>query len=464
MLVIGISATLIGIGILIYRGYDSIVYGAYKSDPEKREGRICLEAVISLSITLGLIIGLLHYYFSAVRLPQISTDILAFLLPLLSLPPLLFLTYRFFRRILNPISEDKQQDKARIRQEALILLLIPPGLVIGLLYYHYSVVRLPQISTDILAFLPLLSLPPLLFLTYRFLKRIQNPGDDRQQDQTNWEVSILLFLLLAEATLILPFLHGRSDSEAALKDEDRRVQVALRQDSVQPGTRPPKPDRTLFLGTTSSFHFFYECEKALNAGTDSKGQNGPKASAAQHQADAPECEKGRPFIVPTANIASLEFNPENKEIYIPLEGQKHCGPGWEKVATIGPFPIGEHDKLTPKKFESELVTPYQLIHARRSLFEAGTPRQLMLIGRVDITQLNDQKREDYGSNNGLAQARAKWVWEKLVKKLDKPEKDALRERTIFLSAGPLHVGKNVEETNRAKDRSVEVWVCGGAKT
>lgn len=401
MLVIGIIATLIGIGVLIYRAYDSIVYSAHKSNPKKRKVRILLEVLTLMCIVLIVIIRPLCYYYPSIRLHPISTSML-----------------------ITGISM----------------------LIIG---------------TNILAVL----------LTYRFFKRVRNPGDDRQQDQTNWEVGILLFLLLAEATLILPFLHGRSDSEAALKDKDRQVQVALRQDSVQPGTRPPKPDRTLFLGTTSSFHFFYECEEALNAGTDSKGQNDPKTPAARHQEDTPKCEKGRPFIVPTANIASLEFNPEKKEVHIPLEGQNHCGLGWEKVATIGPFPVGEHDKLMPKKFESELVTPYQLIHARRSLFEAGTPRQLMLIGRVDITPLNKNQGKYYGSNNGLAQSRAKWVLDKLVKKLgltDSKKAAALRERTILLSAGPLHVGQGEEDPteikNRAKDRSVEVWVCGGAKT
>ena len=550
MLVIGISATLIGIGILIYRAYDSIVYGAYKSEPKKREGRICLEAVISLFITSGLIIGLLYYYFYCLGfdLHRISTNIPAFLL-------LLLLTYRFFKRALLT---------CRFFKRAL--------------------------------------------LTCRFFRRARNSfSRDKQRAQTNWETGILLFTILAEATFILPFLQGRNDSEAALKDKDHRAQVVIHQDSVQPGTHLPKPDRTLFLGTTSSFHFFYECGGILNAGTDSK------------------CEKGRPFIVPTANIASLEFyqdpvtcaasatpkaniacpesDPEGgsdaprvslshvidaitalnttisklkfnatfqmesgnvildatdvakaiaalnqtiaefeqlivsdpaqsaqivkaltvlnktisefqpsvdpvgivdaikkntrkitaaiESIYIPPEVQNHCGLGWERVATIGPFCEGRHDKMegdkeckkeNAKNSPPELVTLDRLIGDHRSLFEAGTLQQLMLVGRVDIKHLDENQRKYYGSNNGLAQSRAKWVLDKLVKKLeltDLKKEAALRERTILLSAGPLHVGKKaletdgakapekeqkVSEIDRAKDRSVEVWVCGGAKT
>ena len=537
MLVIGISATLIGIGVVTYRVYDSIVYGAYKSDAKEKEALIRLEASILLPITLGLIVGPLYYYFS----------------------------------------------------------------------YYFSAVCLPQIRTDTLALLPL---PPLLFLTYRFFRRVFNPiSGDKQRAQTNWETGILLSILLAEATFILPFLRGRSESEAALQKEARPVQIALRQDSLQPGTRLPELDRTLFLGTTSGFHLFYECGETSNSGTNSKCQNGSKPQIAQHQEDALECKKGRSFIVPTANIASLEFyqnpvtcvasatskantacpesDPEggsdaprvglshvidaitalnttisklkfnaifqmesgnvildvtdvakavaalnqtiaefeqlivsdpaqsvqivkaltalnktisefqpsvdpvrivdaiNKNtrkitraiegIYIPPEVQNHCGFGWERVATIGPFREGKHDKMegreggkeNAKESPYQLVTLDQLIQDRRSLFKAGTLQQLMLIGRVDIIQLNEDQRKYYGSNNGLAQARAKWVWENLVKELNGPEKDALPKRPIFLSAGPLHVGTANEDEDtddkdkkkRQLDRSVEIYAC-----
>lgn len=234
------------------------------------------------------------------------------------------------------------------------------------------------------------------------------------------------------------------------QQEAPHVRVALRQDSVQPGTRLPKPDRTLILGTTSSFHFFYECGESLNAGTDSK------------------CEKGRPFIVPTANIASLEFNPKKSEV------EPRCASGWKKVATIGTFQTGEH-KLLERTEKEEGAKQYLSKRIDRNLFlsKANVFQQLMLVGRVDITPLNEKTRRRYGSNNGLAQARAKWVLDELVEKweLNNTEKAAaLRERTILLSAGPLHVGgkdsekeQEVSEKDRAKDRSVEVWACGGPK-
>lgn len=89
MLVSGIIATLIGIGVLIYRAYDSIVYGAYKSNPKEKRAQIRQEAVISLSIALTLIVVPLYHYFCyfSVPLSRISTDILAYLLPLPFLLP-----------------------------------------------------------------------------------------------------------------------------------------------------------------------------------------------------------------------------------------------------------------------------------------------------------------------------------------------------------------------------------------
>ncbi len=381
-------------------------------------------------------------------------------------------------------------------------------------------------------------------------------------------------------TFSLPFLWGLYDSRTALGEESRLVRVTIRQDAAQSKTRLPIPKRTLFLGTTSSFHFFYECENAL-----------------QDEKDEPtnqECGEGRPFIVPTANIASLAFNLKkekseyglstivaaiaklnktisglNPNVIINTESDKiifdttqaadaittlnetikslqlrvvsdpalgevakaiadlrsylegdttitnlkdaitelngaikglkpklngtsntdsnmtaalktltktlnkltekiaslnvvgvqnHCVSSLEKVATIGPFSQGKHE---PDSETSATLT--QHIDDMNSHFERKVPQHLMLVGRVDITPLSEERRKFYGSDSGLAQARAKWVRDELVKKAQgKEQKDALK-RALLLSAGPLHVGtdgKDVPPDKRALDRSVEVWACG----
>ena len=340
------------------------------------------------------------------------------------------------------------------------------------------------------------------------------------------------------------------DASPENNQQKRPVRVTIRQDALQPKTRLPIPDHTFLLGTTSSFHFFYECENASKAEV---------------------CKNGRPFIIPTANIASLEFiqagevpgdivatitkldiiignlksekieitdaitqinaiitsinmsSETRTELMIPkiaspkqeivtrlspdeiatvaialksyLEGnipgthlnetiknledlpdsdlaqiaeaienlsipggQSHCAYGWRKVATIGPFPIGDHDQLeeTARECQNQLIPPDQFVNEMSGHF---TNQQPLLIGRVDITQLSEQARKDYGSDSGLAQARAKWVRDELVKKFKNEERKEALKRAILLSAGPLHVGENVSDCDRALDRSVEVYAC-----
>ena len=135
--------------------------------------------------------------------------------------------------------------------------------------------------------------------------------------------------------LIHKLLTGRLFGEP---DAQQPVRVTIRQDTVQSRTRLPTPEHTFLIGTTSSFHFFYECENAQatdqnpKAGNGSNGEgrpspeNGPEAQTDRAQEDtgladimivgtrnAPKCENGQPFIIPTANIASLDFNLKNEE-------------------------------------------------------------------------------------------------------------------------------------------------------
>ena len=263
------------------------------------------------------------------------------------------------------------------------------------------------------------------------------------------------------------------------QQKPRHVQVTIRQDALQPKTRLPIPDRTFLIGTTSSFHFFYECEKALTTenGADAqvrwwnalKAENGPFAKLVQGRERStlkpvvsvrwntveearPKCEKGRPFIIPTANIASLEFNPSPVDTgpKPPVTDNKVS---LETFHTIWSFPEAEHDQI--ENDEEKKLTA--LFDEMKNKFEKHVLQRMMLIGRVDISLLSDEKRDFYGSNDGLAQARAKWVRDKLVENFeDEEQKDALK-RALLLSAGPLHVGEEATESNRKKDRGVEVW-------
>ena len=92
-------------------------------------------------------------------------------------------------------------------------------------------------------------------------------------------------------------LFGKQSSQ----QEPQYVRVTIRQDVAQPTNR--LPDSLLFLGTTSSFHFFYECGVALI------DENGVVLKNKDETPKKCEEEDGRPFVIPTANIASLEFIP-----------------------------------------------------------------------------------------------------------------------------------------------------------
>ena len=131
--------------------------------------------------------------------------------------------------------------------------------------------------------------------------------------------------------------------------------------------------------------------------------------------------------------------------------QSHCAFGWDKVVTIGPFRKEEHALLEKGEELASFVTQM------KSHFENKTLQQLMLIGRSDVTPLCQRTLALYGSNSGLAQARAQWVLDELKERL--PEQQKALDRTILLSAGPRYVRDDDTGPNRAKDRSVEVWAC-----
>ena len=155
-------------------------------------------------------------------------------------------------------------------------------------------------------------------------------------------------------------------------------------------------------------------------------------------------------------VGTIEDNTKKivtaiQELDIPPKVQSDCASGWDKVAAIGPFRKEEHELLE----RGEELAPF--ITQIKRYFENKTLQQLMLVGRSDVTPLCKRTLALYGSNSGLAQARAKWILDELKKKFPK-QKEKL-ERTILLSAGPRYVRDEATEINRAKDRTVEVYAC-----
>ena len=492
----------------------------------------------------------------------------------------IYLAYSSSIYLAADLSRKKQQ--AQVRWSVVVLLAIILGafiLRIAFPFFHEKALSLEEVgslfATSIgiyLAYLAYLAYP-----AYRFIKFPHNPVDSRSQ-----------FIFLIIGTLVLTFGWGVYDNKAALKEKSRFVKVVLNKDFAQSDAHPLNP--APLLGTTSRFHFFYECENPLTKVAWEHGWSALKPLILVRGNIRPECENGRSFVIPTANIAALEFNikgsdpgpgqvglhdildaiqqlnttisdlnpivkvgniifdatkvataisdldassktnaeeiteaienlqsvvaskpdglvtaigtlsqsvqnlnprdgspPGSGEIATAINnlkntvqnlhisvGKNYCASGLKKVETIGPFCKGRHEQLeeagkecpdqpaeeveAARKYlgqlQDRLITPDKFFGRMDGRF---TNQQLLLIGRVDITQLTDEKRKPYGSNSGLAQARAKWILEKLKKRF--PEHQSTLERTILLSAGPLHTGEEATEINRAKDRSVEVWAC-----
>ena len=551
MLMIGIIATLISIGIPLYRVRNSIVYAARNFNADIQQSQIRWEAVILLLVALGSIIFISC---SWLKWPLASGWALA------------------------SIKTEWERP--------------------GSIAYLMSVVIL-------------------FCLACRFIRIVQIPAI--WVGRVRWAEVILLFIIPMGATFILPFLYGKAESHEALEDKSRLVRVTISQDAAQSQTRLPTPEHTLFLGTTSSFHFFYECKNALDECEKAldeceKALDECEKALVDENGQTPkqDCGKGHPFIVPTANIASLAFNRQKGEsevgpsaiataitelkrtiaglkfgvpfktesgdiifdttwtaeaifalsesienlqlqitsdpglgkvaeaiitlsesiknrqppdipnlssdeiaeaiitlsktigslkLYVPAnsgpdmtavlealtatlstldttiaslnfnEVQNRCASSLEKVATVGPFPTGVHDRLeedSPKDTRAEgecqgqLVPPDQLAtldeffcRMRDHFTSHQTPQHLVLIGRVDRSQLSRENIQFYGTQIELAKARAEWVQGELLKKFSAQ----IDPKRITLLSGKYRE-ENEDDNRRERDRVVEVWACG----
>ena len=214
------------------------------------------------------------------------------------------------------------------------------------------------------------------------------------------------------------------------------------------------------------------------------------------------------FIVPTANVAAIEFLPRQIEgsarkqvsltirqdastdrltnlpkclTYVgatetaqflvdftdddaELAQREECrsdqpldsGDGCDLVAQIGPFASGQatmsgmtepDEKPCDRTVLTDVSGLIQEINAQR---EGGqVVERMFLIGRADSRLIYNSR---FRSNSGLAQARAEWVWHQL---LSASRQWAEAIHVVRLTAGPVSHGDLAD----ACDRSVEVHIC-----
>lgn len=212
------------------------------------------------------------------------------------------------------------------------------------------------------------------------------------------------------------------------------VRVIVRPSAGNPFTH--LPSCLVRLGATSGFHFFYEQES------------------------------GKRFTVPADNMASVAFLPPKSEC--PQAQSVEFAPAChlEKLEDVKGFPEVEHQF----KQETQDINLKPLFGKMECRFYGHTLEQLLLIGRADLRDiLPREKRKLYGSNSGLAQARAKWVKTKLYERFPGKIDPG---RTVLLSAGPLYInddgqdeqdGQDEDNERHASNRVVEVYACWAPK-
>ncbi len=126
---------------------------------------------------------------------------------------------------------------------------------------------------------------------------------------------------------------------------------------------------------------------------------------------------------------------------------------------VSGFIPGEHEKWDNKS--GDLSQKAKEIGAKlRKLNESGRLAGVIFVGSADTQQMLPEALKKYGSNAGLAQARAQWVRTQLEVEGGYGRKI---EPALVLSTGPSFVGLNVGKVERTKDRSVRVCAVWNSK-
>ncbi|MCK4306218.1 MAG: hypothetical protein KAY24_18400 [Candidatus Eisenbacteria sp.] len=124
----------------------------------------------------------------------------------------------------------------------------------------------------------------------------------------------------------------------------------------------------------------------------------------------------------------------------------------EHLGGLGPFPSARHDTdETSMKVKLEKLLPR--INRWAADERLGF---LLLVGSADQRPLGVWSQETYGSNVGLAQARAEWV-KVLLSRMISPQIDPAR--IIALASGPEHIGLDLPAKALESDRSVRIYAC-----
>jgi hypothetical protein len=118
------------------------------------------------------------------------------------------------------------------------------------------------------------------------------------------------------------------------------------------------------------------------------------------------------------------------------------------LPSIGPFKEGEDsvmdDTLAERSLEASLVSANRLLEDRRTAF-------VFIVGGADKRQLLQRPRDTYGSNEGLANARAVWI----SSRLDNPHSVPI----LTWGGGAKEASRTPTREQLARARHVKVYVA-----
>jgi hypothetical protein len=131
---------------------------------------------------------------------------------------------------------------------------------------------------------------------------------------------------------------------------------------------------------------------------------------------------------------------------------------YSAIGPIGPFEIGTFDSLEGSTKYTNVCEYGSLSAAIDMMRKSEKEKQLVslfLIGSADKFSLHNRLKQIYGSNEGLARARAEWVETQLIRcqVLQKDKTPAL----ITITTGPAVSGDSKNQRDTAADRTVMIY-------
>jgi len=136
--------------------------------------------------------------------------------------------------------------------------------------------------------------------------------------------------------------------------------------------------------------------------------------------------------------------------------------GWVSAGCVGPFISGASSELQQQPNTSELNRCRNIASFAEPIRKSCKGERtctIMLLGSSDKRRLNKETEANFGSNEGLARARAEWVRTEFVRAFALDP-----SHFIIFTIGPGEHGATIDEERFQVDRAVQVFVTQFAST